>query len=238
VSRFAKEYKLIILKMPSKMTPYKRKIMKEDLRDAGESTTGHVIPLIVKSRYLPMKIFLFVVWLTGVALTIVLITYSIIDFFKYEVTTKTRYMRESPMLFPKVTICNNDPFPTLAAVTFLANLFRTDAVFTNNLAKADAEGVDTNDDINLVNWFITKENDDEIEFLSKAMTKALQSDETTKRSLGYDQGTFIQDCVFDEKNCSDKFTHSYDIGFGNCFTFNADKTFSSKKSGKLQLYLT
>ncbi len=70
------------------------------------------------------------------------------------------------------------------------------------------------------------------------MTKALQSDEATKRSLGYDQETFIPFCKFDEKSCKDKFTHSYEIGLGNCFTFNADKTFSSRKSGKLQLYST
>jgi len=52
------------------------------------------------------------------------------------------------MLIPKVTICNNDPFPTLTGVTFLANLFRTDA-FSVYLAEA-AAGVNTKIDINLV----------------------------------------------------------------------------------------
>jgi len=111
------------------MTPYKRKQIKEDLRDAGESTTGHVIPLIVKSRYWPMKLFYSQVWIAGVVLTILLITYSIIDYYKYEVTINSRLVRESSMLYPKVTICNNDPFTTDASITFLANLFRTDSEF-------------------------------------------------------------------------------------------------------------
>jgi len=215
------------------MTPYKRKLIKEDLRDAGESTTGHVIPLIVKSRYWPMKLFYSLVWLTGFSVTILFITYGIIDYFKYDVTTKTRHVRESSMVFPKVTICNNDPFTTEASITFLANLFRTDSEFSNNLADAVNNGVNVTSEIELVNYILGLKSFYFLSFYLKLLEKAWQSDEATKKSLGYDRKTLILNCLFNEEACIDNLTHTYDIRFGNCFTFNANKTFSSPEGGKL-----
>jgi len=212
------------------MTPYKRKLIKEDLRDAGESTTGHVIPLIVKSRYWPMKLFYSLVWLTGLALTNFLITYGIMDYFKYDVTTKTRFVRESSMLYPKVTVCNNDPFTTEASMKFLANLFRTDPKFSANLESAVNNRVNVISDIELANYFLGIGWKD---INMKLLEKAWQSDEATKKSLGYNQQNFITNCDFDKKMCTGSFTHTYDIRFGNCFTFNANKTFSSTAGGKL-----
>jgi len=211
-----------------KMTPYKRKLIKEDLRDAVESTSGHLIPLIVKSRYLPMKLVYFLVWLTGFALTIFLITYSIINYFKYEVTISSRLVRELPMLFPKVTVCNNDPFTTQASITFLANLFRTDPEFSADLERAVNRGVNVTSDIELANYILRL---NWYSINTKLLEKAWKSDEATKKSLG---NTLIDFCNFDSNGCDNRnFTHTYDISYGNCFTFNADKTFSTTRSGKL-----
>jgi len=216
--------------MFSKMTPYKRKQIKEDLRDAAESTTGHVIPLIVKSRYWPMKLFYSLAWLTGFVFTILFITCGIMDYFKYDVTTKTRYVRESSMVFPKVTICNNDPFTTEASMKFLANLFRTDPEFSEDLERAVNNGVNVTSDIELANYILGLKRFD---INMKLLEKAWQSDEATKKSLGYDRKTLILNCLFNVEVCTDNLTHTYDIRFGNCFTFNANKTFSSPEGGKL-----
>jgi len=83
--------------MSSKLTR-----IKEELKEAGMTTTGHVIMLIIRSQYWPMKIIFLLAWLIGLGLTLYLATNNILDYYKYDVTTQTRVIREQPMIFPKV----------------------------------------------------------------------------------------------------------------------------------------
>jgi len=89
--------------MSSKLTR-----IKEELKEAGMTTTGHVIMLIIRSQYLIMKIIFLLAWLIGFGITLYLVTNNILDYYKYDVTSQTRVIREQPMIFPKVTICNAD----------------------------------------------------------------------------------------------------------------------------------
>ena len=209
-----------------KMSSDKKSRIKEELKELGLSTTGHVIALIVKSKYLPMKIFLFLAWLVGVALTLYLLITNIMDFYKYEVTTKTRLIREVPMIFPKVTICNSDPFVTNASIPFLASVIRNDSHFSAKVIDAIEDGAIT--DLDLVNWII----DNNVDFTPKALYMALTADQATRSSIGFDRKTFVKECWFDDTECPDNFIQStYEIGMGNCFTFNGKTQLKSKKSG-------
>ena len=173
-----------------------------------------------------MKIFLFLAWLVGVTLTLYLITTNIMDYYKYEVTTKTRLIREVPMIFPKVTICNSDPFVTNASIPFLASVIRNDSHFSAKVIDAIEDGAIT--DLDLVNWII----DNNVDFTPKALYMALTADQATRSSIGFNRSKFVVECWFDGKKCPDNFTHStYDIGMGNCFTFNGETQLKSKKSG-------
>ncbi len=209
------------------MSDEKKAKIKEELTELGLTTTGHVIALIVKSKYIPMKIFLFIAWLVGVGLTLYLLISSIMDFYQYEVTTKTRLIRETPMIFPKVTICNSDPFVTDASVTFIADILRNDMLFSDSVASATAAGKTA--DLDLVNWFV----DNNVDYTQQALNAALAANETTRASLGFNQQQFVKSCLFNEKTCPDNFIQStYDVRFGNCFTFNGESRLKSRKSGK------
>ncbi len=131
----------------------KLKKIKEELKEAGTTTSGHVIMLIISSQYWPMKIIFLLAWLAGFGFTIFLIIDSIQDYYKYDVTTQTRVIREQPMIFPKVTICNRDRFVTNDSISFLANVLRNEESFDAKIDEATTAGATT--DLELVNWFIS-----------------------------------------------------------------------------------
>jgi len=178
--------------MSSKLTR-----IKEELREAGMTTTGHVIMLLIRSQYLPMKIIFLLAWMIGFGITLYLITNNILDYYKYDVITKTRVIREQPMIFPKVTICNADRFVTNDSISFLANVIRNDGSFAAKINEATTAGATT--DLELVNWFIS--NNASLSFESKALYAAYLADNTTRISLGYDKETFIRTCDFDYDIC-------------------------------------
>jgi hypothetical protein len=202
--------------------------IKKELKEAGMTTTGHVIMLIIRSQYWPMKIIFFLAWLVGLGITLYLITNSILDYYKYDVTTQTRVIREQPMIFPKITICNADRFVTNDSISFLGNVLRNEESFDAKIDEATTAGATT--DLELVNWFISNN----VDFESKALYAAYLADNTTRMSLGYDKKTFIQSCIFDTFLCDDNFIEQiYDIKLGNCFTFNGQTKSKIKASGNL-----
>jgi len=202
--------------------------IKEELTEAGLTTTGHLILLVIRSQYWPMKIIFLLAFLTGFGITLYLITNNILDYYKYDVTTQTRVIREQPMIFPKVTICNRDRFVTNDSISFLANVLRNEESFDAKIDEATTAGATT--DLELVNWFISNN----VDFESKALYAAYLADNTTRMSLGYDKKTFIQSCIFDTFLCDDNFIEQiYDIKLGNCFTFNGQTKSKIKASGNL-----
>jgi len=206
--------------------------IKEELKEAGMTTTGHVIMLIIRSQYLLMKIIFLLAWMIGFGITLYLITNNILDYYKYDVTTKTKVIREQPMIFPKVTICNADRFVTNDSISFLANVIRNDGSFVAKINEATMAGATT--DVELVNWFIS--NNASLSFESKALYAAYTADNITRISLGYDKETFIRTCDFDYDICElyDNFIEQiYDINLGNCFTFNGQTKSKIKASGIL-----
>jgi hypothetical protein len=204
--------------------------IKEELKEAGMTTTGHVIMLIIRSQYLLMKIIFLLAWLIGFGITLYLVTNNILDYYKYDVTTQTRVIREQPMIFPKVTICNADHFVTDDSISFLANVLRNDEKFFAKINEATAAGATT--DLTLVNWFISND----VYFESQALYAAYSADNKTRMSLGYDKDTFIRACYFNTDYCElyDNFIEQiYDIKFGNCFTFNGQTKSKLLTSGIL-----
>jgi len=192
--------------------------IKKELKEAGMTTTGHVIMLIIRSQYWPMKIIFFLAWLVGLGITLYLITNSILDY----------VIREQPMIFPKITICNADRFVTNDSISFLGNVLRNEESFDAKIDEATTAGATT--DLELVNWFISNN----VDFESKALYAAYLADNTTRMSLGYDKKTFIQSCIFDTFLCDDNFIEQiYDIKLGNCFTFNGQTKSKIKASGNL-----
>ena len=211
----------------------KIKRIKDELTEAGMTTTGHIIMLIIRSQYLPMKIIFLLAWLVGFGITLYLATNNILDYYKYDVSTQTRVIRDQSMNLPKVTICNRERFVTDDSVSFLANVLRNDEIFAANINKATSAGATT--DLELVNWFISNK----IDFESQALYAAFLADNTTRMSLGHDEETFLRNCYFNYRGCElydNLIEQIYDIKFGNCFTFNGQNKSNFKDTGNSILF--
>lgn len=103
------------------------------------SLTG--LPKIVRATKILPKIWWIFAWLCGLGLTIYFVTDSTRIYFKYEVISKSRIYDTFSMQFPKVTICNLDPFTTNASVEFLASFLRDEVTANMTEFETDQEMV-------------------------------------------------------------------------------------------------
>ena len=88
-----------------------------------------VILKIFNSPHLLLKVYLFVCVIISIGLASYMIIQSIMSYFSFEVITTTRTIFEIPTLFPKVTLCNLNPFTTNFAFEYLKEFDETNSFF-------------------------------------------------------------------------------------------------------------
>jgi hypothetical protein len=193
-----------------------------------DSTDGHAIRNIFTTEYIGLKILWAISWLVGVAITIYLLTSSVLDFFDYNVVSQSRNIQERPMTFPKITVCNMDPFVSTESITFLSNVIKSNVEYTPIL-----ESLGPKTDLELVNFFTIKTGS----FESVALFEAQKANRSTKQTLGYSVNEFIPSCIFDDSVCPEtSFEYHWNDRLGSCFTFNSNRTkpLIVKGAGKLR----
>lgn len=82
------------------------------------------LPQIVRAERTCSKMWWIFAMLWGTGLTVYFCTDSTLIYFTYNVVSKSRIYDTFSMKFPKVTICNLDPFTTNASIDFLANFIK------------------------------------------------------------------------------------------------------------------
>ena len=199
-------------------------IIREDL----ENSSGSGIPNMLRSKLTGIRLMWAMCLVAGAALTLYLIVQNVLAYFEYKVITESRINIKAPISFPKVTVCNLDPFTTNESISFLAELIKSDKNYSASL-----NATQSSSDLDLVNYYILNKP----EFQSKALYAAYKSE---KRFLfGYSYNNFVKRCkfesfLFDASEIGLEL--SYDIQYGNCFTFNSNRSqpvLTSKKAGKL-----
>ncbi len=137
----------------------KKELIKIFKRYATESYV-HGLPKIFKSE---KNLIVRSIWLTCIIASLgfcaFLLYTNIFDFLGYEVTTKIQIFNEIPKVFPRVVICNNSPFVTNFAKTFLEQV------------RSNLKGIES-DDLFFIQRFIPP-------------LAAFASNSTIRRALGY-----------------------------------------------------
>ncbi|RNA34522.1 amiloride-sensitive sodium channel subunit beta [Brachionus plicatilis] len=87
--------------------------------DVVLSSTGHGFPNIIRSNNFFIKFMWIFFTILSSSFCIFLITESILSYFKYEVTTKTRVINEIMAIFPTVTVCNMNYFTSIYSLKFI-----------------------------------------------------------------------------------------------------------------------
>jgi hypothetical protein len=139
--------------------------------------------------------------LISTSLCVYMIIKSVLEYLEFEVITKIRVFNERPMEFPRVMICNKNPFVTKEANSFL-NKF---------VIKSQVFNITTNESVLITNMLEAGLNAKNPEYGNE-----------NRKLLGYPIDEMLIRCHFQEIKCTaDDFIWHYDFNYGNCFIFNS-----------------
>ena len=172
---------------------------------AKTRTSFYGITHIIKSKDLITTVF----WFFVLTICIVCLSYQsialIMNYFIYEVVTKTEYHPEVVSRFPGVAICNQNPFTTEYSNQILSQFF--------NISEIKENFLDENSQIKWEKLY-------EIKMLIQKFASNLTDDK--KKKLGYSINETVLQCTFNMNTCNlNEFNWYYDHEYGNCIVFNS-----------------
>jgi hypothetical protein len=188
------------------------KMLKDNLTCEMYHTT---LGIFEPSNNILVKLNLIIFLLAGLSLVSYTTLELFISYFEYGIITTSRTIYEMPVIFPKITICNLNPFTTYFGMRML---YKANKNFSPNLNFFD----DTKKVQNMT--LIQK-----LTFLNNlniaSMAYVSVFNETYQKKLGHSLDDIMLECKFNYDRCSTSdFTWSFDSSYGNCYSFNANKS--------------
>ena len=147
---------------------------------------------IIFNPHLSVKIFWIIFILVSIGLSSFLVVKTFFTYFAFEVFTTTRIISETPTIFPKITICNQNQFATRFAMEFLNE---TNCIYfpkSNIFNPSDMDKLNASTKFDLINKIYLLATS---RMLSKNFT-----DEKRKR-LGQNLEDILFDCKFNNQKC-------------------------------------
>ena len=195
----------------NKQLKEQRKVKIKAILDDVQSESMRACFKIFQTPHLVISTFLFVFIFVSSSLAGFLVIQTILKYLSFEVNTTTRIIYELTSSFPKITICNVNPFATNYSIEFLKEINK-----------------DTRPDIDIFNQtqlsglkFSEKETLFYDVYTAANIAMLNLSDEKKKR-LGHDITDILKTCQFNGEECSaSDFIWKFDKFFGNCFVFNS-----------------
>jgi hypothetical protein len=187
-------------------------------------STGHGYHNIFKARLLPIRIMWVLLFTTSTSFCVYLFIGSINNYFKYEVTTRTRLEYESKMKLPMISICNSKPFMTRFAYDYAIQEFLE---FYGPLVSPQIASVLYGNftDPNNLSLFNADPYLNQIMFLIQNKIADPTFNQTIQQALGLIKKQFFVSFMFNSDTVpSDYFVWYFDPNYGNCFKFNSGKT--------------
>ena len=183
------------------MSEIKKQISKL-LKSKLESSSFIILPNIYRSEYIQLKFVWLILSFICVGWCSWLMSRTVIDYFNYDVITKTEVKYETHLIFPVITICNTNPFTTEYSRKFITSLFNSS-------------------EENFDNYFLTKY------LVNYHIAKNL----TDPYLFGQKLDEIIVSCTYglNECNLNEDFEHYYDFNYGNCYRFNSGKNMNGKQ---------
>jgi len=184
-----------------------------------EDLTNEMARSIIKvfeTPHLLMKIFVVVILVLVTGLSSYLAIESVLSYFDYEVSTMFRTVYETPTLFPKVTICNINPFTTENSYKFLKEINKVyfpDADFFNQTQMSSLSYSAKRSLLWRIYLLATSKMNDAFYTIDD------------KKKLGHSIEDIILACKFNNQVCSAQdFEWKFDRLYGNCLVFNAGRS--------------
>jgi acid-sensing ion channel 2 len=185
--------------------------VKNLIKETLYNSVAQAIIKIIETPYFTLKIFLFISVIASSGICSCLIIQLIMGYLSYGVSTTSRTSYETPATFPKVTICNVNPFTTQYAVEYLKKMNQE---YDNSIDIFDEVQMSKLD-------FETK-----YKLLGNIYWRGIYKmnglNETEKRKLSHPLEEILVICSFNAQSCdANDFTWYFDPHNGNCWIYNS-----------------
>ena len=204
----SKENLTVESNITSKLKTKRRFLAQKALTDWSLICTFHCYPKIFQYENKLAKLMWLILFIIFTGFTGYLSIKNLVDYFDYEVVSKTQIINEVPFLFPAITICDSNPFSSKQGEEFLESIWKR--YYT------DAQ------------MFVLK--DSAYEFAKFSLASSIYN-QSFKKSLGLSQNKFHH-CKFNSLNCnvSSDFNWYFSFYYGNCYQFNTYSSIPLKSS--------
>ena len=130
----------------------------------------------------------------------------VLTYMEYNVITTTRIISETPAVFPKVTICNKNPFTSRYAYEFLSQSDLLNTSRINETLNQDRSSA-------IINFTTTR---------TLLLGQIKNFSDERKKKFSHELNDTLLSCLFSYEQCdSNNFQWVWDSHYGNCFAFNS-----------------
>jgi hypothetical protein len=176
----------------------------QKLAEWSSTCTFHCFPKIFLYEHVVFKIVWTVNFLCFSCLTIWLVSKCLLDYLEFDVVTKIRAVSEKDAIFPTVTICDANTFPS-KGVLVDQYFLNPDKTNSKNLMQLTLDNMDMN----------AKYGSEQTFYLN----------ETQRQESGFYFKTLFQSCKFGQELCDlSDFNWIFTFLRGNCYQFNANSS--------------
>jgi len=205
-------------KRNSNISPSKR-LEKSVINFLKYSTIGGLSEL-EKRKMLYLRIFWMIVVFICLSYALVTVIEKVNTYYNLEVILVFNKYQELPTKFPKVTICNQNPFNEQYAFKYLSSKYNTIDYGFYNLTRPDWMVAD----IETKQIMFLRYNHITINQLKRTLINDLN--ETHLATFGYDlKNDMLISCQYNGHSCSEAITDFkifWNNIYGNCYTFNSE----------------
>lgn len=200
------------------------KEIKSEIKETLSSSSIHSFPNIVQNKYNSIRLVWVVCLILSTAACCFFIVSSIIEYFSYDVVSKTNINYLNKIDFPIISICDLNAFNTKYANDVITQAMNQAFNFSNFNYSFSAT-------LNKYNLIAFK-------YFAYMIAKNLN--ETSRKNLGTSLDQRIFTCLFNvvECNLTNDFEYYYDFLYGNCFRYNSGTNMNGERSQVKQISTT
>ncbi|KAK2171334.1 hypothetical protein NP493_1078g01004 [Ridgeia piscesae] len=202
------------------------RLMKEKALETGVQG----VPNIARTRDTVRRAFWILVVFAGTVLMTWQVTVSFMKFYTYPVKTQILYKSAGQVEFPAVTICNLNPL----RVSQVCDDGMMSGFIKKYTPKDKSKKPSRFNDWTRDDGDIYSKEATEFSMIQSFLQLSAQLTPAKRRKIGHHLDTMLLSCTWHGRPCSPRnFTWFNNHRYGNCFTFNTNKTLVLNKPGSL-----
>ena len=199
-----------IQKKRNSSTSTRQRDLIELLKENLTSELYHAVLDVYHSPRYIIKLYLFLFILISFGLASYTTIKLMLSYFDYEVTTTTRTISETTIDFPKITICNLNPFTTQYGLSILKQV--------NQMIYPEIDLFDNNQtqslDMNTKMFYFNN-------LYLVSMGVVSNFSDSKKKLISHQLDDILLNCAYSQELCTTaEFSWYFDAFYGNCYSYN------------------